>query len=298
MKTQKLFSLLLLVFSCTAFSASNLNPALEGMLTGKKNPAPAVMEKNSYIAWSAPLLQSNNAVSAFMENVFDWYSAEKDRALPSQVYQDRNKIFVRVDRPLQETIDLENQGEIEVATTIGAEVYAEMDGTPSQVLEAMLFRWGKPVGQIEGSTTPPPSPYTKRVEYFALNAEWGAGSYVNQSIRQNGGMVNDLNDRYMVLVRGNAQNGYDVLMQFVKAGGMTSTTKCFAISTIRPVGDGTKTAYKISTRYQGQSYKIFGSVGLGRSQIGFNPQKAREIQLDFSRMLLELKSTGSIRNAQ
>ncbi len=297
-KSKKIFGFMVAVFAYTAIASAALNPALVGMTTGKNNPAPTALENSSYMAWATPILKSSDAVSAFTTNVFTWFNTERDRDLPSQVYQDRNKIYVNVDRPLQETSDLEDQGEIEEATTIGAEVYAEMDGAPAQVLEAMLFRWGKPVGQWEGTTNPPPSPYSKRVEYFAANQEWGTGAYVNQSIRQNGGFANDLNDRYLVLVRGSAQKGYDVLMQFVKAGGTTGTTKCFALASIRPIGDGTKSAYKISTRYQGQNYKILGSVSLGRSQIGFNPQKAREVQMDFIRMLQELKATGTIHNVQ
>lgn len=272
------------------------NPALDDMQRGTKYFAPATIERASYINWVTPILEPQNSKSAFTDYAFDWFETEKDRPLPSQVYQDRDKIFVRVDRPLQETNDLESRGEIEEGTTVGAEVYAEMDGAPSEVLTAMLFRWGKPAKAEEGTTAPSPSPFSSRVEYFAANPEWGPGAYVNLSRRIDGGIIKDLHDRYLVLIRGNAQKGYDIVMQFVKAAGKTPSTQSLGLAMIRPLGDGKKSSFKITTRYQGQSYKVFGNISIGRSRVGFNIVNARNVQLDFARALRELKDTGDIRN--
>ncbi|MGZ3710875.1 MAG: hypothetical protein ACXVBE_03925, partial [Bdellovibrionota bacterium] len=60
-----------------------------------------------------------------------------------------------------------------------------------------------------------------------------------------------------------------------------------------PEKDG-KTSYKLSTRFQGQNYKMLGSVRLGRAQVGFNVAKVRGIQEEVQNMLKELRSTGKI----
>lgn len=176
---------------------------------------------------------------------------------------------------------------------MGAEVYAELQGTTDLALEAMLYRWGKPIGKTDGFTYPPGGPFARRIEYFAPNADWGSMAYASLSLRRDGGIVKDLADRYMMLVRGDSQRGYDVLMQYIGAGGTTPTTKVFAMAIIRPVADG-KVSYKISTRFQGQSYKVLGNVSIGRKNIGFNPDKVRAVQMEYAGNLKELRETGKI----
>lgn len=75
----------------------------------------------------------------------------------------------------------------------------------------------------------------------------------------------------------------------------TSTEKCFAIAMLRPLPSG-KVSYKISTRYQGQVYKILGSISIGRSQIGFNVSKVRAVQVESNGLLKELQDTGTIKD--
>jgi hypothetical protein len=285
----------LLPLSAFAFSADQ-NPALIGVQTGNSHPAPAELNLDSYTAWAQPILQPKSGAdytSAFTSLVFDWYEREKDSPLPPDVAQDPQHIFVNVQGPENETIQLEQSGDIEEGNTVGAEVYAEMDGTVAQALEAMLYRWGKPVGQKDGFTYPPGDTFSRRIEYFAPNADWGAQAFASLSLRKDGGVVHDLADRYLMLVRGDDKHGYDVFMQYIGPAGTTDSKECFAIAIIRPTSPG-KVSYKLSTRFQGQSYKVLGNVTVGRAQIGFNSAKDREIQLEYMAELKELQASGAI----
>ena len=275
------------------------NPALLDMQTGVSNPAPAVLSEKAYVAWANPLLDQEDgsfAYSAFTPHVFSWYEQEKGRdSLPKEVSADPEKIFVSFDKPIRETDALEASGEIEEGNTVGAELYAEMDGTVDQGLEAMKFLWGKPVGKEEGFSYPAPSPFSKRVEYFAPNADWGPGAYANLTLRRDGGIVKDLSDRYIFLVRGNSKDGYTVLMQYARPGGKTYSQACIAIAILKPMAGG-KFSYRISTRYQGQNYKVLGNISIGRAQIGFNKEKVRAVAVEYRDRINELRTTGSIKN--
>lgn len=284
-----IYALLACAFVNSA-SAGTPNPALLDLPAA--GPAPASLTLDSFAKWATPLLQPSYA-SAFTANVFSWYENEKNRDLPVEVSRDPGKIFVNVDRPLRETIELEEAGEITEGNTVGAEVYAEMSGSVHEVLETMLYRWGKPTGEAEGKTYPLGGQFAKRVDYWAPNANWGEQAYASLTLRRDGGIVKDIADRYIVLIRGNDAQGYDVFMQFVRPGGTTLTKQCFAIAIIRPLSNG-KTSYKLSTRFQGQSYKVLGNVRIGRAQIGFNVAKVRAIQEETMNMLKELRDTGKI----
>jgi hypothetical protein len=280
------------LWTSAAFAATN--PALLD-LPKSAEPAPAQITQASYQKWARPMLRSSGRdfTSAFTGKIFAWFENEKSRGLPSEVYSDPEKTFVNVERPLRETIELEDGGDIEEGNTVGAEVYSEMPGTVHEVFETMLYRWGKPAGATEGRTYPPGGPFSRRVDYFAPNPVWGPQAYASLSLRRDGGVVKDLADRYMMIVRGNDQEGYDIFMQYIRPAGDTKSEQCFAIAIIRPLANG-KTSYKISTRYQGQNYKVLGNVSIGRKQIGFNVGKVRAIQVETLGMLSELQENGKI----
>jgi hypothetical protein len=280
------------VFSALSAQAAT-NPALDGIINVGNRPAPAQLERNAYLRWAEPILKNGGKdySSAFAEKIFAWFEREKDRPLPAEVQKDPEKIFVNVEGPKAETIALENSGEIEPYVAAGAEVYAELQGTVDQALEAELNLWGKPVGQSEGRTKPAPAPFGKRVDYLAPNPLWGSGVFASLEIRKNGGIINDLSDRYFVLVRGDSQKGYDIAMQFIGVVGESATSNVFAIAIIRPLPNG-KSSFKISSRYQGQSYRILGEVG--RNTIGFSSSKVRGLQKNYMDTIVELRSTGKI----
>jgi hypothetical protein len=174
-------------------------------------------------------------------------------------------------------------------------VYAEYDCTVEQALEAMLYVWGKPVGAAEGFTYPPASPYGRRIEYFAPLPEMGPGAYANMTMRKDGGIIKNIFDRYVLLVRGDKEHGFTVVMQYVKPALKTQTQQVFAIALLTPLANG-KTAYRISTRYQGQSYKVLGNISIGRAQIGFNKAKIKNVALEYGKRIRELKETGTIQD--
>lgn len=280
-----------LLFGVSASANPAANPALRDVPRSHQ-PAPTELTFQSYQEWAAPLLRPDYA-SAFTGKIFEWYEEEKGRGLPPEVYRDAGRVYVNVERPLRQTIEFEDAGDIEEGNTVGAEVYSEMTGTVNQVLTTMLFRWGKPVGSDDGFTYPPPGQFARRIDYWAPNPGWGPQAYASLSLRRDGGIVNDLADRYIVLLRGDDERGYDVFMQYVRPGGETSTKQVFAIAIIRPLSNG-KVSYKISTRYQGQSYKVLGNVSIGRKNIGFNVEKVRAVQVETMNMLKALRETGKI----
>jgi len=291
---------LLILFLVTPLQAGELSPALIDMNFSAR-PAPTKLELKSYTEWVMPFLQDKgiNRYSAFTPLVFDWYQEEMQReGLPPEVYEDPAKIYVAVDRPLRQTIELEEAGEIEEGNTVGGEVYAELDATLEQALTTMLYSWGKPVGKGEGRTYPAASPFARRVEYISPLPQLGEGAFANLTLRREGGIVKDIADRYIVLVRGDKQNGFTVVMQYVKPALKTLTQQVFAMAILKPTRDG-KVAYRISTRFQGQNYKMLGNVSIGRSQIGFNRAKVRAVAEEYARRIEEYKTTGRIvdRNA-
>lgn len=298
MKTfKKVMGLLLVpaVSLAAGIAPGKVNPALTAMKPAKALAAPQSLEQNAYVAWLEQYraaIGADDFSSAFTETVFEWYQNEKDRDLPQQAYQNRDRIYVDVDNAKAKAMELERNGDIEELTTVGADIYAEMDGSPDEVLKTMLFRWGKPVDMEEGKTYPAAAPFGKRVEYYAKMPELGPNAFVNMTMRHNGGIVQNLEDRYLLLIYPSSMGGWDLVMQFVRPAGKTSTTRSIAITTIRP-GKGGKTAFKMAMRYQGQNYGALGGF-IGRNQFGFNEAKVREGQLGFHKMLKQLREKGSI----
>ncbi len=251
------------------------------------NP-PAQLERDSYLDWLNSI-QSN--VSPFIEASFDWFYAERGRELPSEVYSDPQEIFVTVDRALSETIELEDVGEIPKAVTYGAEAYLRINAPIKTVLETILFRWGKPIGAIEGSTSPFDSIYGQRRE--TLEARWGQGSYWSIELKAHGGVAKDVRDNYTLLVRGNETSGYEIIGSFHSPFGETTTTSSLMMIQLRPMNAGV-TAYKSLLRHMGQYYGFLG-IEYGRKNFGFNVSRVRDGQVDFLHAVDELKRTGAIR---
>lgn len=249
--------------------------------------APAKVDRDSYIEW----LESIDAeVSPYADKLFDWFENEQGRSLPADVTRDPERLFVSVDRPLQEAIELEGAGDVEKATSYGLETYGEIDAPVSTVLETILFRWGKPVGQKVGTTYPVDPVYGYREDKIEI--AFGPGGYRNTSSKRQGGVAKDVNDISSLLVREDGKGGYVLFGSFIKANGKTTTNSSMSIMMLRPLGNG-KTDYRISGRHVGQSYALFG-IDNGRKNFGFNKTRIREGQKDFYGQVAELKRTGKI----
>ncbi len=292
MKNLSLLAVVASLISQTALAG----PGLDGMPDVGKRPAPAELSKEAYLRWAEPLLNATGTdrTSPFSQSIFAWYEANKNSPLPEQVGRDPQKIYADVATAKAETIALEDAGEIPKYVAAGGNVYAEIEGTLDQALEANLFLWGKPIGKQEGRTKPDASPtHSKRVDYAEPNEKWGPGAYANLEIRKNGGIVRDLSDHYLVLVRGDNVKGYDVLMQYLAPEGQSETIAVLAIAMLRPLPNG-KIAHKISSRYMGQSYGILGPIG--RDAMGFNQTKVKGIEKRFVDYVTELRTTGTIKD--
>ena len=93
----------------TIFALVGLKPSTQARADTTINP-PATVTRASYEGW---LRAIGSNLSAFTDNAFDWYETQLRTPLPSQVAADPDKIYVNVDKALQETIALEQSGDIE-----------------------------------------------------------------------------------------------------------------------------------------------------------------------------------------
>lgn len=248
--------------------------------------APVTIERASYGAW---LDATSSARSPFFEKLFDWLDEQSARELPPEVASDPEKLFVAVARPLAETDELEGNGEVEEGVTYGLETYGVINAPVATVLETILFRWGKPVGQAEGETFPVDSVYGFRREKLKAVAP---GTYETETTLTGGGVAKDQNDRSTLLVREDGRGGILLVGQFFGANGRTASTSSMSVMWLRPTADG-KTDYRVSGRYTGQSYTTFGKE-FGRRNYGFNATRIRAGQKDFYGQVAELKATGRI----
>jgi hypothetical protein len=254
------------------------------------NP-PATLEKNSHNAWLAQI--GANSVSPYADFAFGWFETQKTRALPAQVNSDPDKLFVSVAGPLAEAVKMEDSGEVSKGTSYGLETYAIVDANVNQVLDTILFRWGKPVGQSGGITYPYDTVFGYREERAQI--EWGPGAYKTYTFKRNGGIAKDMNDVFAMIVRGDAQKGYTLVGSFLEPYGHGTTTESSTYITIiyiRPTSDG-KTDYRVAGMLTGQDYSFFG-VENGRKNFGFNSVKIREGQKEFLKQVKALKDTGKI----
>ncbi|GHS90015.1 hypothetical protein FACS189487_11260 [Campylobacterota bacterium] len=232
--------------------------------------------------------------SPYFDYVFRWYEVQQKSALPAQVNQDPDKLYVSVTAPLAEAVKVEAAGDAEQGTTYGLETYGILDAPINTVLETFLFRWGKPVGKANGVTHPNDTVFGKREE--KLDVEWGPGNFKTYTKKTNGGIANDENDSFALLLRGDATSGYALVGAFIAPIGETTTTSYITIIYIKPTADG-KTEYRVAGMLGGQSYAFFG-LDNGRKNFGFNVSRIREGQKDFYSQVKALKETGKIPEKQ
>ena len=248
---------------------------------------PASIERATYSNWLSQIGAPSSPYSNFL---FSWLEEQGKTSLPSQVSADPEKLFVAVERPLAEAVRVEAAGDLEEGTSYGLETYAIINAPVSTVLETILFRWGKPVGQAAGATRPYDTVYGFREE--RANPEWGPGSYRTITSKRNGGIAGDMNDSFSLLVRGNPQEGFVIAGSFIAPTGETITTSFLTFIILRPMADG-KTEYRVAGLLTGQNYSFFGLEN-GRKNFGFNAARIREGQKEFIGQVKALKDTGKI----
>lgn len=250
--------------------------------------APAELNRDSYSTW---LAQVGSVSSPYLERIFDWAQEQRSARLPDPVLADPDKLFVTVERPLADAIEAEANGDVEAGVTYGLETYGVIDAPVATVLETILFRWGKPIGSKAGGITyPVDTVFSYREE--KAQPMWGPNAYRVETVMKGGGVAKDQSDISSLIVRGDARRGYMIIGNFYGALGKTPTTSSMSIMLLTPTADG-KTDYRVSGRYTGQSYKMFG-LDFGRKNYGFNVSRIRNGQKDFYLMVDELKRTGKI----
>jgi len=250
--------------------------------------APAFVDRSGYAEW---LAQIGSKRSPYYENLFRWLDEQVASPLPAEVHRDPDRLWVTVDRPLRETILAEESGAVHPAVTYGLEAYAVIDAPIETVLQTILFRWGKPLKLPEGVTYPIDTVFSFREE--KLSRRWDPNSYQAVTTLRGGGLAKDQNDVSSLLVRGSEEQGYLITAQFLAPNGKTLSTSSMSFVWIRPLAGG-KTDFRVSGRYTGQSYLVFG-IDFGRRNYGFNLARLRVAQLDFIAMVGELRKTGKIR---
>lgn len=250
---------------------------------------PTQLERVSYNRWLKVIGAER---CAFDQKLFRWYEDQRKLPLPNEVAADPEKLFVSVERPLAATIELENAGDIEKGITYGLETYGLVDADIKTTLEAVLFRWGKPVGAASGVTYPSDTLYSFREE--KLEPMWGPGAFRTVTHKTGGGVAKDMNDLYTLLVLGNEREGYTLIGSFLGVDGklVTQTVGGLTLIMLKPTADG-KTDYRVAGYHLGQSYAFFG-IEFGRRNYGFNRDRIREGQKEFYGQVAELKSTGKI----
>jgi hypothetical protein len=249
---------------------------------------PAELTRATYLGW---LSNVGSNVSPFYVKMMDWYDEQLRTALPAAVYTDPDKLYVTVDRPLRETIELEQAGEIEEGNTVGFEAYGVLDVPIAVALETKLFTWGKPIGKREGDTYPMDTVFSNR--HDILTERWGPGNYFSRGIHTGGGIVQDLRDDYSVLVRSDGKGGYVMYNAYYGPSGDTASIAHISIVTLAPTADG-KTEFRQCVRQNGQSYKVFG-LDYGRRNFGFNVSRFRQGEKQLTAQMVELKNTGKIK---
>jgi hypothetical protein len=249
--------------------------------------APQQLERETYRAW---LEEIGSVQSVYLDSVFDWYEEQQQTSLPPSVGQDPEQLVVSVDKPLQDTIEAEKNGDIEKGVTYGLETYGVIHANMQLVLETILFRWGKPVGENSGVTYPFDLVFGFRKE--SLFPFWGPRTFRTETTMKSGGVAKDQNDINSLVLREDA-GGTVLAGSFWGANGKSASTSSISIIYLKPM-ENEKTEYRVSGRYTGQSYALFG-IEFGRRNYGFNLTKIRQGQKDFYSMVEELKNTGKIR---
>jgi hypothetical protein len=255
-------------------------------LAGGPTP-PTEVSRATYPGWLSAIRAPS---TPYFDYIFSWYETQLTAAIPNQAKTDPDHLFVTVEKPLAAAVKVEAAGDAEEGTTYGLETYGIVDAPLATVLEATLYRWGKPVGKPSGVTHPNDTVFGYRQE--TLTQEWGPTSYKTFTLKHNGGVANDMDDTFSLLLRGDAQHGYVLIGSYIEPNGSTTTTSSITIILLRATADG-KTDYRVAGMQTGQSYSFFG-LDSGRKNFGFNVSRIRDGQKDFLSQVKSLRDTGKI----
>src|SRR6266850_574726 len=101
---------------------------------------PVQITRVNYKPWLTAVIGSTYVPSAFYDIMFDWHEAQLlPDSFPSGVNADPEKLYVVTDIARQQTIQLENAGEIEQGNTIGFDAYGSVKVPIDLLLQTTLY---------------------------------------------------------------------------------------------------------------------------------------------------------------
>lgn len=273
-------------------------------IKGPFNELPAEIGSEDFVDWMYENMPEQ-ALSPYIDDLNEWLEENRTSDLPKEVYADKNKIHVDVSRAIAVTDELEDSNDIPLGRAMGSDIYAEIDADVETVLQAWKFKYGLPPQASESGTTYPHDDLFNKIrrESFLPLKRFGAGVYLNIMERDSHTVVKAVNNLNMVVIRGDAAQGYTIMFHFIMPFAETTTSSSMSYILMKPLPGG-KTAYKIATRHIGQNYWFSSVVGnLGwqyvkkklRDNFGFKVSSIYEIQKGLHEMVTELKSSGDIK---
>jgi hypothetical protein len=257
---------------------------------------PLSITRDNYLLWLQTFKPDNGGgeISGFFDLIFDWYESQMTVPLPDQVRQAKDKLYVTINDALKQTLALEQSGDISEYTTVGFEAYGIAPVPLDFAIKTALYYCGRPIGQIEGETTPRPESRFSKAVCTIRKMEEGRdrGNYFSTNSQLNGGVVEDLNDEYALLVRDNASHGVTLFGSFLQpmAGKETMTSQGMYIMTLKPLSDS-QTDFRLTLRRNGQTYSVWGN---GRYECGFNQKAFLDRQKQFLAGMVSLYNNGKI----
>lgn len=215
---------------------------------------------------------------------------------------------------------------ISADSTIAHDAYAVVPAPVWATVAALQFRNGvtinsdpRQAGQFKAGVSqateyPRDSLFVYRREVATDRSEiWGPNTWLNESLKfesTRGSFVFDYNDAYAIVLRGNNEEGVDILFQFIGANCPTDATEgegkgapsvddCFTpthanttIATVRPLGEN-RSLLKMNSRFVGQNY---GDLKNKYTAVGFNWQDFFRGWAEFAQEAKEIHKTGTIKD--
>jgi len=258
-----------------------------------QNP-PTQVTRDNFQSWLSSI--NPNSISAFFDEVFDWYNQQLSSPPPSQINSDPDKIYVDVNSAEQQTINFENTGDVPAGTTMGYDAYCQFNVPISVALQTILFFCGKPIDKDEGGTYPFNDVFSDC--HCSMNEKWGPDNYLSTVSMTGGGVVDSLHDYYAILIRGDAAGSYSIFSSFLgpvlsDKPVITTTTAQISFAILKSLSDNV-TEVRQSFRRNGQSYAQFG-LDFGRQEYGFNASTFHQQLKELRDSMVELMTTGTIK---
>lgn len=228
----------------------------------------------------------------------------------SRGFQEMKVEEAKVDSPIKED------------STLAHEAYVIVPAPAWAAAAALQFRNGVTINKENPGQLPigvsqtyafPKDPFFqyRREVATSRTAVWGPYTWLNESIKNSPikSFVDTFNDTYAIVLRGNKEDGYDILFQYIGANCphestdpmketvqirdcKTPTHSNLTIGIIRPI-DSNRSLLKMSSRFVGQEY---AGINFKYSEVGFNWYEFYIGWARFNQEAKEIAETGMIKD--